>query len=200
PSATPTGAPIVGDSCQSSDPQHLCVALKYVPYLDGNGAPVVTSAQAIANVTAINKVWAQCNIGFQIDEFVPANPKDFGFSFQTANLSELDPIRTAFDDDHTLLVVTTGTWNRSGTLGNTGANAWTNMPGSGPYGAILEQPVGTNANIVAHELGHYLNLDHVSNLPQLMNPIIYDTSTQLTATECATARSAVTGYWKKMMR
>ena len=193
-----TGNPgVVGPSCHGGSD---CLALKYVVYKDSAGVPVVSQDEAIANVQSINQTWSACGISFQMDEFLAVNPVDFGLTFNTANNSELDPIRRAFDGSDTLLVVTTGKWDRTGTLGSTGANAWTNMPGSSALGAILESAVGTYPNIIAHELGHYLNLPHVSDTTDLMNPVIYSTSTRLTSSQCSAALAAVTHYWSAMLR
>lgn len=142
-STAPVGS-VVGPSCKGGDSNHLCLALKYVAYDDGTGKPVASQQDAITNMQQINQTWAQCDIGFQIEEYDAIDPKNYGFNFDPANTSELDPIRTGLSNDHTLLVVTTGTWDRSGTLGDTGANAWTNMPGDGVYGSILEAPVATS--------------------------------------------------------
>ncbi len=192
---------VVGDSCAGkNDSAHPCMGLKYVVYKNTDGTPVMTQDDVISTVRAVNKVWSACNISFQVDQYLAANPVDYGLTFNTANDSELDSIRKAFQADGELLVATTGTWDRSGTLGNTGANAWTNMPGDGIYGVILESPVGTFGNIVAHELGHYLNLDHVSDQTDVMNPIVYDNSNQLTADQCSTAMAAINYYWQPMRR
>jgi predicted Zn-dependent protease len=73
------------------------------------------------------------------------------------------------------------------------ANAWTAMPGQTPSGAVLESRVADNANIIAHEVGHYLSLDHTSDQSNLMNPIIYDNSTTITEQQCQDMRhTAVT--------
>jgi hypothetical protein len=178
----------------------MCLAVKYVVYDDSKGSAVVDDKAAIRNIDAINRIWSECNIGFQIDKYVAANPTQYKLAFNTANLSDLNSIRKTFQDSSTLLVVTTGSWNRSGTLGNTGANAWTNMPGEGVYGVVMESDVGTYSNIIAHELGHYLNLDHVNDESDLMNPIIYDGSTTLTQSQCNEARAAVSNYWTAMKR
>lgn len=205
PSTTPTPEPTptpstVGSSCSGSSTNQYCLGLKYVVYADSSGTPVVTQDQAISNLKSINEVWSQCGIAFQMDSFLAADPEEYRLTFNTANTSELDDIRAAFEESSTLLVVTTGKWNRSGTLGNTGANAWTNMPGQTYLGSILEAPVGTYPNIIAHEIGHYLNLGHVSDQSDLMNPIIYDTSKKLTTSQCSEAKSAINYFWKKMIR
>ena len=192
--------PVIGDSCHSDDPAHICLAVKYVVYRDSADEPVVSQQSAIANIRTVSHLWAQCNLGFQIDQWLAIRPSDYQLQYQTANYTELDDIRNSFDDDTTLLIATTGTWNRAGTLGNTSANAWTSMPGGGPYGAILERPVGTFANIIGHELGHYLNLLHVSDNTDLLNPIIYTNSTKLTADQCTTARAAAGFFWSRMYR
>jgi len=189
-----------GSACQSTDPNHLCLALKYVAYKDGTENPVITELQAQENVQKINALWAQCNLSFTIEKYIPLRPGDSGLQFQTSTYSELTDIRNTLAEDTTLLVVTTGKWNRTGSLGNTGANAWTSMPGGGPYGAILESTVNNNVNLISHELGHYLNLVHVTDSEALMNPIIYTKSTQLNESQCKRARSAAQNFWTKMVR
>ena len=209
PAPTPTTSPAptpsptsttVGSSCHSSNSDILCTGLKYVVYTDSKKKPVVTQSQAISNLTVMNKIFAQCQIAFQIDEFLAVDPTLYNLTFNTANDYELDNIRKVFDDSTHLLVVTTGTWNRNGSLGNTGANAWANMPGDSDMGAILEAAVGTYSNIITHEIGHYLNLDHANDSSNLMNPVIYDTSTGLTASQCREARNTINVYWKRMIR
>ena len=190
----------VGPTCVSSDPDHICLAIKYVVYKDSGGQDLLTATEATDNLNGINRAWSQCNIAFQIDQFEAASPEAYGLSYNPANDGELPQIRSQFEDDSTLLVVTTGSWNRSGSLGSTGANAWTNMPGDSPLGAVLEQSVGTFPYIIAHEIGHYLNLLHVSDAKNLMNPIIYPDSDVLDASQCELARSTAQASWKKMLR
>jgi hypothetical protein len=192
--------PAIGDSCHTDDPKRICLGLKYVVYRDSSGEPVLSAQNAVNNVRAINGIWNQCSIAFQIDHFEAVKPADHDLRYQTANYPELDDIRNAFGDDSTLLIATTGTWDRTGSLGNTGANAWTAMPGGGPYGAVIERPVATFANIIAHELGHYLNLLHVGDTTDIMNAIIYTTSTKLSEKQCSTARAAAAFFWSKAFR
>ena len=190
----------VGPTCHSADPNQICLGLKYVVYNTTAGTPVVSQQQSIDNIDGINSVWNSCGIKFQIDQFLPVTPQSENLVYNTSSYSELDEIRSDFATKTDLLVVTTGSWDRSGTLGNTGANAWTTMPDGGLYGVVLESPVGTYVNIIAHELGHYLNLDHVSDTSNLMSPIIYSSSTGLTTNQCQEARSAVQYFWAKMLR
>ncbi|MGZ3699404.1 MAG: matrixin family metalloprotease [Bdellovibrionota bacterium] len=199
PTPTPSD-PTIGDSCRSAEPNHLCLGVKVVVYKDSTGQPVVGQDATIKNFQTINKVWKQCDLAFQIENYVAVDPVQSGLHYQPTNYPELDDIRNAFPGEHELLIVTTGTWNRTGSLGTTGANAWTAMPDGPPYGTVLERPVGTFANIIAHELGHYLNLSHVSDNADLMNPIIYDASVTLSASQCGIARSAATYFWQNMLR
>jgi hypothetical protein len=203
PSGSTTGThstPEIGASCETGDSEHICLGLKYVVYSDASGNPVIARDSIASNIAAIDVIWNQCNIGFQIDQLVVANPTDYGLNLNPLNYPELDQARSAFSTNDLLLVITTGTWNRSGTLGSTGANAWTNMPGSYVMGVVMEQPVGAYPNIIAHELGHYLNLGHVSNTSDVMNPIIYSNSTTLDTSQCASARAAATYWWTNMIR
>jgi hypothetical protein len=190
--------PRIGPTCHSEDPSQICLSLKYVVYADSSGAPLFSEEQAVTNLAQINQVWSQCGIAFEIGEFDSPTPSDYGLSLNTPTLGELTSIRNAFEDDTHLLVVTTGTW--SGSLGAGAANAWTAMPGGGPYGVVLEKPVGDYPNIIAHELGHYLNLDHVSDTSDVMNAVIYTSSTKLTTSQCNTARSAASAFWSEMER
>ena len=197
PSPSPT---TVGTACHGDNTQTFCVGLKYVVYSDSKQKPVVSEAEAISNLSTMNTIWSKCKISFQIDQYLPLDPTQHGLKFNTANDSELDQIRRKFDDGSHFLVVTTGSWNRSGSLGNTGANAWAAMPGDTIAGVILESPVGKYPNIIAHELGHYMNLDHAGDSTNLMSPIIYDTSTSLTTGQCSEAKNALKAYWKAMLR
>ena len=101
----------------------------------------------------------------------------------------MDAIRTPFQDEKYLVVVNTGAWDH-GSMGP--ANAWTAMPGQSPSGAVLESRVATDSGITAHELGHYLGLDHVNDETDLMNPIIYPSSTLITSEQCQEMRAIAT--------
>lgn len=178
----------------------LCLALRTVVFEDDQGRPTVSRDEMDRLVSGINSIWSSCRIAFQLDEYLAVNPSDYRLSYNTANYSDLTLIRQTFANSSTLLVVTTGPWDRSGSLGNTGANAWTSMPGQSNLGVVMEKSVGTYTPLVAHELGHYLNLDHLSASSSLMSPIIYSSSTQLSSSECATAEETVLNYWNRMIR
>lgn len=175
-----------------------CLSLRYVSFRDDGGEPVLSANTAQDNVDAINEVFDQCRIQFQIDSFASVDPATVDLNFNTSSSDELTEIRKAFRDPKSLLVVTTGDW--SGDLGEGSANAWTMMPGSAPYGAILEESVGNYPNIIAHELGHYLGLDHIDDESSLMNPVIYSYSKELSDEECSIARQAIDSYWRPMIR
>jgi hypothetical protein len=171
-----------------------------VVYNDAEGNPVVSLDQAKQNLARINELWNPCPIHFELAQYLPVDPLQYHLQFRPADDSELDDIRGAFMVQDKLLVVTTGKWDRSGSLGNTGANAWTSMPGERFYGAVLESEVGTFSNIIAHELGHYMSLDHVRDSSDLMNPIIYDESIYLSKKQCRYALSTVEDFWKSTLR
>lgn len=188
----------IGSSCHGSDPNQICLGLKWVVYDDSSNAPTVDATTTGSDLQTINSIWSQCNIQFQIDDYAAINPSSYSLNYAPSSTNELDQIRQALNDDKTLLVVTTGTW--TGSLGSGSANAWTNLPGDGIYGSIFEASVGDFGNIYAHELGHYLNLQHVSDTSDVMTPVIYSTSTKLTSDQCSTARAAVQSNWTAMVR
>lgn len=197
--SVPAGSAVVGDGCHATDGKTICLGLKYVSYKNSSNVAVVSQANAISNLKTMNQLFKQCGIQFQIDKYLAVNPEEDHLDYATSSSGELDTIRSTYQDDSTLLIVTTGSW--SGSLGSGSANAWTQMPGSlGPFGAILEASVSTYANIIAHEVGHYLNLDHESNNSNLMSPVIYSSSTELDASQCSIARAAADDYWQKMQR
>lgn len=184
-----SGLPWV-DEIQSTDPDHITLALKYVSYVDNENQAVLSEQEAKAVVRQINSLYKQCNMHFRTEEFLAVNPKDYGLDFNPSRMTDLQSIRIAFDDPGELVVINTGKWNESGGLGADGANAWTVMPGNSPSGAVIESVVTDDAPLVAHELGHYLSLDHVSDQNNMMSPIIYPSSTQLSSGQCQAMRDA----------
>ena len=192
-------SPAAPSDAKANDSE-LTLALRYVSYVDGKGTPVVSKDQATAMAAAVSKLYSVCHMQVRIDDYVAANPADVKLAFSPSTMGELDTVRNAWKDDKYLLVVNTGTWDHSGGLGADGANAWTMMPGEGSSGAVLEAPVADNVNIVAHELGHYLNLDHVSDQSDLMNPVVYPDSTTITADQCQTMRASAQDARKDALR
>jgi hypothetical protein len=187
-------------SCHSGSTQHICLGVKAVVYRGSQGEPLFAESEILESIDRVNRIWKQCNIAFQLEQYFPASPDDFHVRFQTKEVSELDEVRRAFSDDHELVIATTGRWDRHGTLGKNSANAWTAMPDGPPYGIVIEAPFGTFAGLLAHEFGHYLGLYHQSGDDGLMNPIIYQRSTGLTVQQCQTARGIAMNSWQKMLR
>ena len=203
PSASPTPTPSasatplveVGESC-TGDPSRTCLAVHFVAYQNSSGTPTASESQAATIIQTMNQIFAQCAIGFQIENYEAVNPNQYGLDYGANSQNQLNQIRRTFDlPSNQLLAVTTGPWGTS-------VNAWTNMPGEGLYGAIMEASIVTYGKgiIYAHEFGHYLGLDHVSNSANLMNPIIYTTSTQLSPSQCQFAQSTLHAYWAEMIR
>jgi hypothetical protein len=192
PTPAPTPAPGEFASCRSSDPQFHCLAVKLVAYQDGDRAPVVTQAQAITLMDSINRIWAPCKIGFQVEQYVPIDPSSVGLSYDYSE-SELSSIRRKFQEKSSFLVALVGPW-----YGKT--IAWTSMPGSSLLGTIVEQQYSNNAFTVGHEIGHYMGLYHIKNSSNLMNPYIGTNTSGLYDSQCETARSTNMDYWTAMMR
>lgn len=177
------------------------LAVKYVAYRGASLAPVVTQLETEGNVDAVNAIWAPCGVRFVLEDYEAVEPATVDLNFDPRDLTELFGIRSAFGVSNQLLIVTTGKWDRSGTLGSSTANAWTTMPApDGPFGVVMEEPVAEFSALIAHELGHYLGLVHVSDQTDVMHAIIYSSSKTLTADQCATARSTIDVYWQPALR
>ena len=181
------------------DPKTLSLGLDYVVYEDGILDQKSGSEKAEFNINQVNKVWEQCQIHFSIRDYKLVKPSQYGLRSRTSDYQQLQEIRTAFQPtsraENNLLVVVTDNWNRSGSLGNTWANAWTNLPGEKLLGAVLERQVGDDIAIISHELGHYLSLDHEKDWKNLMSPLIFESSRTLTPNQCASARWAARTYF-----
>lgn len=204
----PGGVPSAVDASQvtlpsggatTCGPQDLCLALKMVSYSEG-GTPVMDSQTAQDMVARINSVWSQCGIGFRLEDYQNVEPKNVGLAATTENMSELPQIRGALQSPNQLLVVLTEAWGSAGDINDSGADAWTTLPGNPPYGAIIDQPVSRNANIIAHELGHYLSLLHIQNRANLLSPIVGASSRSLTSGQCSQARATAVSTWGAMLR
>ena len=196
PAPAPTGSNLTGESCISGDPSKICLAVHFVSYVDSAGTPVADATQAAAILSTMNRLWSQCGIGFQIEKYEAVDPARSGLAYGSASQGQTDQIRTAFAQPaDQLLAVTTGPWG-------TAVNAWTNMPGSPPYGAVMEASIVSYGDgiIYAHEFGHYLGLDHVGDTSNLMDAVIYTSSTVINSDQCQTARDTANGAWSAMLR
>jgi hypothetical protein len=168
--------------------------------VDGYGDDVESERDAVRDVEYANQIWRDCGIQFQLEDYQSVLPQNYNLRYRTRNYEELNQIRDTFSDENKLLVVATGKWDRTGSLGNTWANAWTNLPGERIYGVVLERAVTNYPQILAHELGHYLSLDHKNDIHSLMNPVVARQSVELSRQECKAARWAAKSYWREMMR
>jgi hypothetical protein len=185
------GQPVIGESCAGGG-DRICIGVSYVTYVV-NGSPVVGADQVAANMERINRIWAQCGIAFQVERYEAVRPEEAGLPSGSAAGSQTEAVRRGLADDSTFLIAQTGYWG-------TTKNAWTQSPGFSTHGAVLESTVATSAEVIAHELGHYVNLDHVSDSSNLLSPLIYPDSDTLYSSQCATARESAQRDWPAMLR
>ncbi len=164
----------------------ITMAVKVIGLQDSKGKTTLNQESAKKLLDDVTKSYSQagCKIQFNLESFTAVNPKEKGLEYNTSSMSELDKYRAAFDDGKSLLIVDTGPWDSS----MHPANAWTAMPGETKMGAVFEESVANFYQIVGHELGHYLGLDHVDDSSNMMNPVIDDNSVKITADQCNTMR------------
>ncbi|MCM2323456.1 MAG: hypothetical protein NDJ90_09365 [Oligoflexia bacterium] len=190
------GSGLTGESCLSSDPDKLCLAVHFVAYRDSAGNSTATPEQAAAIINGTNRFWSVCKIGFQIEKYEAVDPAQYNLAFGAESQSQTDLIRRTFEEPRDqLLAVTTGPWG-------TAVNAWTSMPGETASGAIMEAGIVSYGDgvIYAHEFGHYLGLGHEADSANLMSAVVATSSTMLSEAQCASARETVESYWVAMLR
>mgnify|MGYP003346147935 CR=1 FL=1 len=74
------------------------------------------------------------------------------------------------------------------------------MPGASPSGAVVEAAAHHTPELIAHELGHYLGLHHEGEKTNLMNPVIYRDSTELSEAQCSNARKGALTVRSRALR
>ncbi|MFL5814285.1 MAG: matrixin family metalloprotease [Bdellovibrionia bacterium] len=165
-----------------SNSDTITMAVRVVGLQNSAGKTTLTQDSATKLLSDVSQSYAKagCNIQFKLESFTAVNPKDKGLEYNTSTMAELDKYRAAFDDGKSMLIVDTGAWDSS----MHPANAWTAMPGETKMGAVFESSVADFYQIVGHELGHYLGLDHVDDSSNMMNPVIDDYSVKITPDQC----------------
>lgn len=178
-------------------PNTVSLALKFVEFSDEVNSPPLSDSQAKKLVQKLNQLYTPCGISFQLGEYKIVKPSDYGLTMGPPSVKKMHEFRKPFDDPRYLVIINTGKWDHQ-KLG--APNAWTAMPGEIPAGAVLESTVSNFTGIVAHEIGHYLNLNHVQNEKNLMNPIIYRDSIELSDDQCTQMRATAVTHRPAAMR
>lgn len=178
------------------------VAVKYVALKASTDQAAKPSREAVQTlVSQMNQIWSQCQVQFVLEQYETPVADDAKVLYAPSDLSDLEEDRRIFDDGKHALIVKTGTWDRSGTLGDDGSNGWSTMPPSSPEGLVVEEPVGVNPTLVTHESGHLVGgLDHVSDETNLMDHFVSPDSRTLTANQCADARDTIERHHKAWLR
>jgi hypothetical protein len=175
----------------------ITLALKYVEFLDADEPEILNQDGVNKILKEINSIYSACSIQFRLDDYKAIEPTSVGLSINPGSVNEMWTFRKPFGDSRYLVVIKTGKWDHK-KIGN--PNAWTAMPGESLLGVVIESPVASFAGILAHELGHYLDLHHVENEENLMNPLIYRRSIQLSAEQCFKMRNTAVSVHSAALR
>jgi hypothetical protein len=195
--ATGEFRPIDGAStCVSTDSNHICIGVKLVSYLKDTTS-VIDRAQSIALIDRVNKIWNQCNVGFQLETYESVDPSSQNLDYDMDWYNDGDIVRKAFADTTRFLMVAAG--SLAGGYGTTGAT-WDAGTGDGFFGSLIDGAYAQDAITVAHEFGHYQGLNHVQDETNLLYPYAEETNRALSADQCEVARSSNQKYWQKMLR
>ena len=176
---------------------HFALALKFIEFINDEGKPWVEQSEVQSMLRSINEIFSRCNVSFYLGKYETIHPRLKGLSHSPQSLDEMKNFRSPFSDPHHLVIIHTAAWNHD-YVGP--AHAWTAMPGDSPLGVVIDGRVGKFAGIIAHELGHYLNLYHVKNDTNVMNPIIYKRSKDLTQAQCNSIRQAALAYHQSALK
>lgn len=179
-----------------ADLPELNLALKIVHFQEGSGSPVLDPQEAQHLIQEVNAFFTSCRVSFLLERLEPVIAAKLGLPEHPSTLEELDPIRARLQDPRRLLVIQTGAWR--GTLA--AANAWTVLPGEGPLGTVMESRYARHARLVAHELAHALDLDHVADRKNLLHPVLHPDSSALTPEQCAHLRTAAVHFHSLALR
>ena len=180
----------------AADVEPVTIALRYLAFKDPRQGKAVIDESAVARmVSRMNQVWAQCQVSFRLDDYAALDPARYGARFNPANFAELDRLREATRDTRYLTMISTGKWDRSGDLGDSGSNCYSSFPSDSADGIVCEARVAANPLLHAHEAGHWLNLKHTKGR-DLMNHFVGATNDVLTHDQCVLARSAI-GNWRR---
>lgn len=174
----------------SKNNEELTVAVRYMSFRESSGGAIVDEATVKGMMGKISDVWSQCNISFVLEAYEVLDPSGIGAKMSPNSFYDIDTLRTKLQTDSDLLMVATGPWGRDGDLGN--PNCYSSFPGDEADGIVCEQKVTGNGNLLAHEVGHWLDLVHTSTGgTNLMSPVISPANSEISADQCATARTAI---------
>ena len=186
----------------------LTIAVRYLAFTDSTGKAVAEQAAAQQMVEGMSRYWRQCNIQFALEEFKAIDAGSINARYNPSNYSELDEMRMATQNDSQLTLIGTGVWNRSGSLGNSGSNCYSSFPGDRAEGIVCEFKSAAKDFMMAHEVGHWLNLRH-TNSPttdavddthsgnvanNLMDHVVAASHGDMTAGQCYRAREAIGSF------
>jgi hypothetical protein len=190
-----------GHTCLALQIDHLASSPK-VPGKKLHDLPHLMDAEK--TLKKVNRIWAPCRISFISEKQWVVDPAEYGlWPLKTGTIPDLQAIITALWDPRFLEVLVLGKILESDgmTFAGFAVSSVGDYTEKDPGGVVIRDVHVNDGMILAHELGHLLNLQHTDRDDALMQPRHSSGSdTELSAAECETANARIHHRFKSAIR
>ncbi len=190
-----------GHTCLAVQIDHLASSPK-VPGKKLHDLPHLMDAEK--TLKKVNRIWAPCRISFTAEKQWVVDPSEYGlWPLKTGTIPDLQAIITALWDPRFLEVLVLGkTLESDGmTFAGFAVSSVGDYTEKDPGGVVIRDVHVNDGMILAHELGHLLNLQHTDRDDALMQPRHSSgNDTELNAAECETANARIHHRFKSAIR
>lgn len=152
----------------------------------------------------VNRIWAPCRITFQPEKQWMVDPAEHGlWPLKAGSISDLQVIIASLWDPRFLEVLVLGKTLDSDGISFAGfaISSIGDYTEKDPSGVVIRDVHVNDGMVLAHELGHLLNLQHTDRDNALMQPKhSSDSDTELNAAECEIAQARIQYRFRSAIR